>query len=82
MDSEPKPPARDGELEGRYANYFEIGFNRFEFLIDCGQRYEGAGPGSRRTRIVMSPANAKELLELLRRSMVSYEEEFGSPGGE
>jgi hypothetical protein len=27
--------------EGRYANYFQIGHNAFEFIIDFGQGYEG-----------------------------------------
>ena len=27
----------DSKLEGRYANYFKVGHNAYEFFIDCGQ---------------------------------------------
>ncbi len=31
-----------GSLEGRYANYFKVGYNAFEFLLDFGQFYPEA----------------------------------------
>jgi hypothetical protein len=59
--------ASDG-LQARYANYFQVGRNDFEVLIDFGQAYEGEPPQIH-TRIVTSPAYAAELVELLRRSV-------------
>ena len=29
-------------VEGRYANYFKVGYNAFEFLLDFGQSYQDA----------------------------------------
>ncbi len=63
-------------LEGRYANYFEVGYNAFEFILDFGQRYpEGA---KSHTRIVTSPVYAKAFLETLRDSVSKYEQHFGA----
>ena len=65
-------------LEGRYANYFSIGHNAFEFIIDVGQSYsEGEAPRLH-TRIIITPVYAKALLETLRESLDRYEESFGS----
>ena len=64
-------PEGEKELEGRYANYFEVGFNAYEFLIDFGQQYP---PSSQtiHTRIVTSPSLARNLLEVLARSLREY----------
>ncbi len=37
-----KGPGHGDILEGRYANYFEIGHNAFEFVLDLGQLYFGS----------------------------------------
>jgi hypothetical protein len=70
------------EPRGRYANYFEVGHNAFEFLLDFGQHYPEDATGSRgaarlHTRIVTGPVYAKALLELLRDSIGQYERTFG-----
>lgn len=70
------PFAREA-LEGKYANYFEIGHNAFEFLLDFGQKYSGFNEGRMHVRIVTGPSFAKELMRVLTRSIEQYERAFG-----
>jgi len=64
-------------LEGKYANYFEVGYNAFEVLIDFGQLYV-EGPNKQvHTRVVTNPPYAKELLRLLTETIKQYEAGFG-----
>jgi hypothetical protein len=65
-------------IEGWYANYFQIGHNAFEFLLDFGQSYLEAEPVWFHTRIVTSPTYAKTLLMTLRASIDRYEQSFGT----
>jgi len=67
-----------GALEGRYANYFKVGHNAFEFLFDFGQFYPEAEHARLHTRIITSPIYAKALLETLRESIDRYEQIFGA----
>jgi hypothetical protein len=53
------------KIEGRYANYFMVGHNAFEFVIDFGQYYSENEEAEPCTRIVTSPCYARELLETL-----------------
>jgi hypothetical protein len=64
--------------QGRYANFFRVGHNAFELLIDFGQLYAGSGHAQLHTRIVTSPAYAKALSRTLRRSLDDYEDTHGS----
>lgn len=73
-------PRKDSPLEARYANAFNIGYNRFEFIIEFGQSYEENGTSSMHTRIVTGPAYATVLLQTLRDTIRSYEEVFGDSG--
>lgn len=66
-----------GDLEGKYANYFQIGHNAFEFVVDFGQMYSDGEQEQIHTRIVTGPSYAKEFLELLEQSIEQYEEHFG-----
>jgi hypothetical protein len=68
------------KLEARYANYFQIGHNCCEFLLDFGQQYDGDEQAALHTRIITGPAYAKELLETLKEAVRAYEEEFGAIG--
>lgn len=63
-------------LEGRYANYFEIGFTAFEFILDFGQYDQQTGATVRHTRIITNPASAKVLLDML----LNIVREFESKG--
>jgi hypothetical protein len=66
------------KIEGKYANYFKVGYNAFEFLFDFGQQYSETEEGKLYTRIVTSPCYAKSLLKTLRDSIEQYEKNFGS----
>jgi len=64
-------------LEGRYANYFEVGHNEFEFVIDFGQFYQNEKDIQMHTRIITSPAYLRALLEVLSKSNEEYEQTYG-----
>lgn len=65
------------EPEGRYANYFKVGHNALEFLLDFGQSYVGTKRARLHTRIITNPSYAKTLLETLQASIARYEQTFG-----
>jgi len=64
-------------IEGRYANYFKIGHNLVEFVLDFGQFYPGSAMARLHTRVVTSPAYASALVETMLESLRQYEEAFG-----
>ena len=64
--------------EGRYANFFKIGHNAFELIIDCGQYYGDNQEPQLHTRIITSPAYGKELLKTLRQCLEENEKLYGS----
>lgn len=79
MDGGREDPLDDeAEREGKYANYFKIGFNSFEFVLDLGQAYDDSPRTLRHTRIVTSPAYAKAMLQLLADSVSAYERVHGA----
>jgi hypothetical protein len=65
-----------GKLEGKYANYFKVGHNAYEFFLDFGQ-YNTGEEARFHTRINTSPAYAQALLETLTESIRQYVERFG-----
>jgi hypothetical protein len=64
--------------EGKYANYFEVGHNPFEFYFDFGQYDPNSEQVQMHTRIVTSPAHAKLLGQTLSGSVDSFESENGA----
>lgn len=64
-------------IEGKYANYFQVGHNAFEFLLDFGQMYSDGTQEHFHTRIVTGPSYARELLKVLKESIEQYEATFG-----
>jgi len=60
-------------VEGRYANYFEVGSNHFELVIDCGQFYAGCPAPVMHTRIITSPAYAQGLIESIAQALAQPE---------
>ena len=84
MSQENESPSATGELEGRYANYFKVGHNAFEFLLDFGQFYAESHRAQFHTRIITNPTYAKALFDLLRDAIAQYEQTFGDvpPRGE
>ena len=77
MDREKKLSQDAVQLEGRYANYFKVGYNAFEFVIDFSQLYTENREPKFHTRIITSPAYAKKLLKLLVESIRGFEKAFG-----
>ena len=67
----------EGELEGRYANYFQVGHNAFEFILEFGQVYRSGDPPALHTRIIANPAYAKEFLQVLGNALDAYQHTFG-----
>ena len=66
------------KLNGRYANFFKVGYNAFEFLFDFGQS-EGDPEGAIiHTRIVTAPGYVKAFTKTLMESIAQYEREFGT----
>ncbi len=74
-------PAETGPLGGRYANYFKVGHNAFEFLLDFGQSFVETDEAQVHTRIITSPTYAKALFATLRDSLDRYEQAFGTISG-
>ena len=73
MDHERESGQTNNAPEGRYANYFKIGYNAFELIIDCGQCYAENEEPQLHTRIVTNLAYGKALLKTLRDSLEQYE---------
>jgi len=76
----PDTAERNVDPEGRYANYFQIGFNAHEFVIDFGQQYL-PDPERIHSRIVASPASARTLAALLADSLERYDETYRTREG-
>lgn len=66
------------KLEGHYANYFKVGHNAYEFVIDFGQYNVETDQAELYRRIVTSPYYARELLTVLLKSIEQYEQTYGA----
>lgn len=77
MNAEQDNFVNGDEPEGRYANYFKVGHNALEFLLDFGQSYVSTNKARLHTRIITNPRYAKALLETLQHSIAKYEKSFG-----
>jgi hypothetical protein len=64
-------------IEGKYANYFKVGYNAFEFVVDFGQNYSENDEAELYTRVILAPAFAKALHASLEDSIRKYEKKFG-----
>jgi hypothetical protein len=62
---------------GVYANYFEIGYNAVEYVLDFGQKYSDEAV-CMDSRIIMSPVHAKLLAEMLSNSVDQYQTKFSA----
>jgi hypothetical protein len=70
-----------------YANYFEVGHNAFEFLVDCGQEGRPDEQLKVYLRIITSPVGAQRLFQVLGNALLRYADSFGpipgdAPAGE
>jgi Protein of unknown function (DUF3467) len=61
-----------------YTNYFEVGHNAFEFLVDFGQFQPEAETVAMHSRIVTGPVHAKLLAQLLSQAVTRFEDEHGA----
>ena len=61
----------------RYSNYFEVGYNAYEFLIDFGQYQPEVSEVVLHTRIVAGPTLTRLLHEMVRDAISRYETENG-----
>ena len=78
MDRKENSSVDRGDVErGQYANYFKVGHNAFEFLIDCGQSFNENEGAQIHTRIITSPVYAKALSDMLSRSVEQFEQYYG-----
>ena len=72
-----KSTCSERKLEGRYANYFKVGHNACEFVIDFGQHYGESRKAKLHTRVITNPTYAKAILVTLKESIEQYENKFG-----
>ncbi len=78
LTSFPRNADAAGRPEGRYSNFFKVGHNAYEFVIDFGQSYaDDPDRESIHSRVVTSPAYAKRLLMTLQDAVVLHEAKFG-----
>jgi Protein of unknown function (DUF3467) len=78
MPQEPDDIQDTDQLEGRYANYFQVGHNAFEFMLDFSQHSHESRTIRWHTRIITVPFFAKSLFTLLEESITQHEQRFGS----
>jgi hypothetical protein len=70
--------ADEAPEQARYANWFTVGQNAFEFVLEFGQQYDGEDASVRvHTRIATSPGYAKSLARLLGDALAAYEGSHG-----
>jgi hypothetical protein len=75
-DGEKESSPVQKSLEAKYANYFEIGFNQFELVIDFGQMYSPDSIPALHTRMITSPSYGRALLELLSNALTEHARKF------
>jgi hypothetical protein len=61
-------------LEGKYANFFKVGFNTYEFILEFGQLYQSEEKPRIHSRIVTSPAYMRELFNTLEQAIRQHEQ--------
>jgi len=66
------------EAEGIYSNFVLLSHSPSEFIIDFARVLPGAPKAKVFARIVMTPPNAKSLLETLQKNMTAFEEKHGA----
>jgi len=75
MNDEPRE--HRSESPALYTNYFRVGYNLPEFVVDFGQLYADTPEPRLHTRIVTGPLYAKLLSDLLVASIEQYEQAYG-----
>jgi hypothetical protein len=65
------------EPQGRYSNFFKVGYNAFELVIEFGQAYGDGDHETIHTRIVTTLPYAKALSELLATTLQEHAAYYG-----
>ncbi len=84
MDQLKKPSLENDKSKAKYANFFKVGYNAYEFIIDFCQYYSANECCSETEkaelcqRFITSPAYAKALLKVMQQSIEEYEKTFGT----
>jgi Protein of unknown function (DUF3467) len=76
----PKPSTRlktHTAPEARYVNYFEVGHNALEFIVDLGQYHPEQIAVQLQMRVVTAPVYAKLLSRMLMEAIERHEREHG-----
>jgi hypothetical protein len=63
--------------EGIYSNWVMITYSPSEFIIDFGRYLPGLAKTKVYSRIIMTPQHVKNLLNVLKKNVTTYEEKFG-----
>ena len=63
--------------EGQYANLSIITHSASEFIVDFIQLMPGVPKGKVKSRVIMTPENAKRLTQALRENIAKYEASHG-----
>jgi Protein of unknown function (DUF3467) len=63
---------------GRYANFFKVGHNAFEIVLEFGEKFTDDAVAQMHTRIVTNPVYAQALLGTLNESLRTYETTYGT----
>ena len=63
--------------QGVYSNLVAINHSPTEFVLDFIQMMPGMPKGKVRSRVIMTPQNAKRFLHALRDNIQKYEQHFG-----
>lgn len=71
------PVADDKAGLAQYANYFRIGFNAAEFVLDFCQAYQDGDEPTLVYRVVITPAGAEELHALIEGSLAEFRAGLG-----
>jgi len=77
MGPEIKASSRKDKIEGKYANYINVGHNAYEFLFDFGQSFSENDEAELSVRVITSPFYAKAFLTTLKESIAAYERTYG-----
>src|SRR3972149_1829773 len=82
MQPEPKPQQINIQLdekvaEGIYSNLVLIAHSPAEFFLDFARMVPGVPKATVQSRVIMTPAHVKFLLNALKENIEKYEKQFG-----
>jgi hypothetical protein len=66
-----------GISQGQYSNLAISNYNKEEFIVDFAFIQPNGNKGDIKSRIIMSPRNAKRLAQMLIKNIADYEKKVG-----